>query len=64
VCAYVYRATGGAGLRAGSIQRCFRDVNAAIQHLIVSTSGAPPAVSGSGWPTVVWRHRELIPAHG
>ena len=62
VCDYVYRASGGVGLRAGPIQRCFRDVNASTQHLIVSD----PILTAVGRDILnlaeghVWHHHELI----
>lgn len=33
---FVFRSAGGTGLRAGTIQRCFRDANASTQHAILS----------------------------
>lgn len=36
VAEFAYRIAGGTSLRAGSLQQCFRDANAATQHIIVS----------------------------
>jgi alkylation response protein AidB-like acyl-CoA dehydrogenase len=36
VCNFAFRATGGTGLRAGTMQRFVRDMNAGAQHLLVS----------------------------
>jgi indole-3-acetate monooxygenase len=33
ICSFAYRAGGGVALRAGPIQRCFRDIHAGTQHL-------------------------------
>jgi len=35
VCTFAYKYAGGRGLRAGTIQRCFRDMYAATQHILV-----------------------------
>ena len=35
VCTFAYKYAGGRGLRAGTIQRCFRDMYAGTQHFIV-----------------------------
>lgn len=58
---FAYRAGGGASLRRGPIQRLFREMYVAIQHLIVS----PLIVRGCGRelmgaaPGQVWRLYEL-----
>jgi len=60
---FAYRAAGGAGLRAGTIQRLFREVMVAVNHFTVS----PPVVASAGrdvgglWPDRVWRFYELAP---
>jgi len=33
VCSFAYRTGGGVALRAGALQRCFRDIHAGTQHL-------------------------------
>ena len=38
VVAWAYRLGGGTALRAGPLQRCFRDINAATQHFFVGDS--------------------------
>lgn len=38
VCNAAFRASGGAGLRAGALQRCVRDMTAGGQHLLVSAA--------------------------
>jgi len=44
VCMFVYTAAGTAALRAGTLQRCFRDMHAGTQHM----TSAPPARQGCG----------------
>jgi alkylation response protein AidB-like acyl-CoA dehydrogenase len=44
VSAFAYAAGGTTALRAGAIQRCFRDIHAGTQHMIVS----PPVLEGTG----------------
>jgi len=62
---FAYRAAGGAGLRAGTIQRLFREVMVAVNHIIVS----PPVVASAGrdvgglWPDRVWRFHDLAPSN-
>ena len=36
VVSFAYKAAGGAGLRGGALQRCFRDIHAGTQHVLVS----------------------------
>jgi alkylation response protein AidB-like acyl-CoA dehydrogenase len=38
VCTFAYKYAGGRGLRAGTIQRCFRDMYAGTQHVFVGPS--------------------------
>ncbi|MEU9342675.1 hypothetical protein AB0D74_15845 [Streptomyces sp. NPDC048278] len=66
VCADVYRLSGGVGLRAGAIQRCFRDTHASTQHIIVSDvilRGTGRELLGLA-PDHSWVHHELVPDHG
>jgi len=44
VAQFVYQATGTSGLRAGTIQRLFRDMHAGTQHVIAS----PPVYQAIG----------------
>jgi len=44
VAMFVYRSAGTSGLRAGTIQRLFRDMHAGTQHLLVS----PPVFRAIG----------------
>lgn len=36
VCAFAHKAAGGVSLRQGTLQRCFRDIHAATQHVHLS----------------------------
>ncbi|AYF01562.1 acyl-CoA dehydrogenase [Paracoccus yeei] len=62
VCNFAYRASGGAGLRAGVIQRTFRDMMVAANHFTV----APSLVTSAGrdlggqWSDRVWQFYDLI----
>ena len=64
VAAFVYKSAGTTGLRAGTIQRLFRDMNAGTQHLIAS----PPVFRAIGRelaglaPGHKWRFVELVDA--
>lgn len=66
VAAFVYRAAGTTGLRAGTIQRLFRDMNAGTQHVVAS----PPVFRTIGRelaglaPNQVWRFLDLVDAPG
>jgi hypothetical protein len=44
VAAFVYKSAGTTGLRAGTIQRLFRDMHAGTQHLVAS----PPVFRALG----------------
>jgi hypothetical protein len=44
VAQFVYAAAGTAGLRAGTVQRLFRDMHAGTQHIIAS----PPVYQAVG----------------
>jgi alkylation response protein AidB-like acyl-CoA dehydrogenase len=60
---FVYASAGTHGLRAGTIQRLFRDMHAGTQHIVVS----PPVVRALGRelaglaPGHSWRFLDLIP---
>jgi alkylation response protein AidB-like acyl-CoA dehydrogenase len=62
VAMFVYTAAGTTGLRAGTIQRLFRDMHAGTQHLIAS----PPVFRALGRelaglaPKATWRFVDLI----
>ena len=62
VAMFVYAAAGTTGLRAGTIQRLFRDMHAGTQHLIAS----PPVFRALGRelaglaPKATWRFVDLI----
>jgi alkylation response protein AidB-like acyl-CoA dehydrogenase len=64
VAAFVYKSAGTTGLRAGTIQRLFRDMNAGIQHVVVS----PPVFRAIGRelaglaPGQKWRFLDLVDA--
>ena len=36
VCTFAYKAGGGVSLRGGPLQRCYRDIHAATQHILLS----------------------------
>lgn len=59
-----YRSGGGASLRAGVIQRFYRDIMVAVNHItnspVVVTSAARD-VSGL-WDTRVWKYYDLVEA--
>jgi alkylation response protein AidB-like acyl-CoA dehydrogenase len=64
VAQFAYASGGTTALRAGSIQRCFRDIHAGTQHMIVS----PPVLAGTGLvlaglaPEKKWLFMSLIDA--
>src|SRR5215471_14897345 len=64
VAAFVYKSAGTTGLRAGTIQRLFRDMNAGTQHVVAS----PPVFRAIGRelaglaPGHKWRFLELVDA--
>jgi alkylation response protein AidB-like acyl-CoA dehydrogenase len=63
VAAFVYKSAGTTGLRAGTIQRLFRDMHAGTQHVVAS----PPVFRQIGRelaelaPGQSWRFLELVP---
>jgi hypothetical protein len=66
VAAFVYKSAGTAGLRAGTIQRLFRDMNAGTQHVVASppvfrTLGRQLAGLAEGQS---WRFLDLVDAKG
>jgi alkylation response protein AidB-like acyl-CoA dehydrogenase len=66
VAAFVYKSAGTTGLRAGTIQRLFRDMNAGTQHVVAS----PPIFRALGRELAglaedqKWRFLELVDAKG
>jgi alkylation response protein AidB-like acyl-CoA dehydrogenase len=64
VAAFVYKSAGTTGLRAGTIQRLFRDMNAGTQHVVAS----PPVFRAIGRelaglaPGQKWRFLDLVDA--
>jgi alkylation response protein AidB-like acyl-CoA dehydrogenase len=64
VAAFVYKAAGTTGLRAGTIQRLFRDMHAGTQHVVAS----PPVFRALGRELAglaegqKWRFLELVDA--
>ena len=62
VATFAYSAAGTTGLRAGTLQRLFRDMHAGTQHMIVS----PPVFRAIGRelaglaPDQSWRFVELV----
>lgn len=64
LCNFSYRASGGAGLRAGVIQRTFRDMMVAANHFTI----APSIVTSAGrelgglWSDRKWQFYDLIEA--
>ena len=66
VATFVYKAAGTTGLRAGTIQRLFRDMHAGTQHIVAS----PPVFRALGRELAglaegqKWRFLELVDAKG
>lgn len=61
---WAYYAAGTAGLREGTIQRCFRDMHAATQHGIVARAilgTAGEELLGLAGDDVAWEGRLLVP---
>jgi len=62
LCNFAYRAAGGAGLRAGVIQRTFRDMMVAANHFTI----APSIVTSVGrelggqWSDRTWKFYDLV----
>ena len=60
---FAYNAAGGASLRDGALQRCFRDIHAATQHARVSSGYLREAgreLVGTV-PDPVWERMQVIP---
>src|SRR5262249_47944221 len=63
---FVYKSAGTTGLRAGTIQRLFRDMHAGTQHVIAS----PPVLRALGRelaglvPGQKWRFLDLVDEKG
>lgn len=61
-CNFAYRAAGGASLRAGTMQRIFRDMMTAMNHITIS----PGIVTSAGrelgglWSDRVWKYYDLV----
>lgn len=61
-CNFAYRAAGGASLRAGTMQRLFRDMMVAVNHITI----APGIVASAGreigglWSDRVWKFYDLV----
>jgi alkylation response protein AidB-like acyl-CoA dehydrogenase len=66
VCAFVYKTAGTVALRAGTLQRLFRDMNAGTQHI----TSAPGAIRATGRelaglaPGKRWLFLDLVDADG
>ncbi|MRX50381.1 acyl-CoA dehydrogenase [Paracoccus sp. S-4012] len=62
-CNFAYRAAGSAGLRRGVIQRVFRDMMVAVNHITI----APHIVANAGrevgglWTDRTWQLYDLVP---
>jgi alkylation response protein AidB-like acyl-CoA dehydrogenase len=57
VISFAYKMAGGAALRASALQRCFRDIHAGTQHVLVShqiASAAGKVLLGMHEPTEHW----------
>ncbi len=62
ICNFAYRASGGAGLRAGVIQRTFREMMVAANHFTIAPSIVTSAGRNIGgqWTNRVWQFYDLI----
>ena len=62
VCNFAYRAGGGASLRAGVIQRTFREMMVAANHFTIAPSVVTAAGRdlGGSWKGRVWQFYDLI----
>jgi alkylation response protein AidB-like acyl-CoA dehydrogenase len=57
VIAFAYKMAGGASLRGGPLQRCFRDIHAGTQHVLVShqiAQAAGKVLLGFAEPGMCW----------
>ncbi|BBE74390.1 acyl-CoA dehydrogenase family protein [Oharaeibacter diazotrophicus] len=62
VCNFAYRAGGGASLRAGVIQRTFREMMVAANHFTIAPSVVTQAGRniGGSWTDRVWQFYDLV----
>jgi len=62
VCTFAYRAGGGASLRAGAIQRTFREMMVAANHFTIAPSVVTQAGRdvGGSWTGRVWQFYDLV----
>jgi alkylation response protein AidB-like acyl-CoA dehydrogenase len=62
ICNFAYRAGGGASLRAGVIQRTFREMMVAANHFTIAPSVVTSAGRdiGGSWSNRVWQFYDLI----
>jgi alkylation response protein AidB-like acyl-CoA dehydrogenase len=57
VVSFAYKMAGGASLRGGPLQRCFRDIHAGTQHVLVShqiAQAAGKVLLGFAEPDMCW----------
>ena len=61
-CQFAYRAAGGASLRAGAMQRVFREMMTAVNHFTINPNivGAAGREIGGVWSDRVWQFYDLI----
>lgn len=65
VISFAYKMGGGASLRGGPLQRCFRDIHAGTQHVLVShqiAQAAGKVLLGAAEPDMQWGLLGLEPA--
>jgi len=62
-CQFAYRAAGGASLRAGVMQRVFREMMTAANHFTINPNivGAAGREIGGVWSDRAWQFYDLIP---
>ena len=62
---FAYNAAGGASLRDGALQRCFRDIHAATQHARVSSGYLREAGRElvGAVPDPVWERMQVVPGN-
>lgn len=64
VISFAYKSAGGASLRGGPLQRCFRDIHAGTQHVLVShqiAQAAGKVLMGLAEPGMCWGMLGLEP---
>jgi hypothetical protein len=61
-CQFAYRAAGGASLRAGVMQRVFREMMTAANHFTINPNivGAAGREVGGVWSDRTWQFYDLI----